>query len=96
MKPIVISNEIKNLLDSVIDSDIALKKANQIRRKKATEYQKAKDEASKLLNKEAGKRDSMADYFFSEEGVLYRGQLFQFDDDGVLSVVDGPLMLEVE
>ncbi|EOG7713455.1 hypothetical protein ACEV90_13350 [Vibrio parahaemolyticus] len=95
MCSITISENIKHLLDNVIDSGNAQKEARQAVVKASQKYQTAQDVISAYLHEEAGKCDQVANHFFTEEGVLYRGQLFQFDDEGELTVVDGPSVVEV-
>ncbi|MET2897029.1 hypothetical protein ABXV22_01740 [Vibrio rotiferianus] len=95
MCSVVISDQIKQLLDNVVNSCELKDKAAKAAREAAIKYQKAQDQVSDFLHEEAGKCDEVANHFFIEEGVLYRGKLFQFDDEGSLNVVDGPSVVEV-
>lgn len=95
MCSITISENIKHLLDNVIDSGEVRNEASKAAGEASRKYQEAQDQVSDFLHEEAGKCDEVANHFFTEEGVLYRGQLFQFDDEGGLTVVDGPSVVEV-
>lgn len=95
MCSIVVSEKIKQLLDNVIDSGEVRNEASKAAREASRKYQEAQDQVSDFLHEEAWKCDEVANHFFIEEGVLYRGKLFQFDDEGALNVVDGPSLVEV-
>ncbi|WP_417585320.1 hypothetical protein [Nitrincola sp.] len=96
MSTLVISPSIKGLLDAVIESGIEQQEALAVAHAKQREHKSAQNQMSDFLHEEASKSDEVADYFFSEAGVLYRGKLFQFDDEGALIVSDGPTLVECE
>ncbi|MER2495320.1 hypothetical protein ABS858_04390 [Vibrio neptunius] len=94
MCSVVISDQIKQLLDNVVDSCELKDEASKAAREASIKYQEAQDQVSDFLHEEARKCCEVANDFFIEEGVLYRGKLFHFDDEGALNVVDGPIVAE--
>lgn len=95
MNTLPVSPDIRRLLNDVTD-----KRNNRI--KHSEEYYAAQSEErqavkslSAYLHELASHSDDIADQFFTEEGVMYQGQLFIFDDEGELFVSTGPSVVEV-
>ncbi|OEE30752.1 hypothetical protein A1QO_15580 [Vibrio genomosp. F10 str. ZF-129] len=96
MKKQSISKEVLQMLDGVVESKATKEKLEQEASAARHEYKKQLEGAANLLHDQASKSDALADQFFTEEGVLYKGQLFLFDDEGALVVGMGPQVIEVE
>lgn len=96
MNKVSISKEILQMLDSVVESKATKEKLNQEASAANHEYRKLLQDVGEHIENRASQSDEIADRFFTEEGVLYKGQLFLFDDDGTLIVSMGPQVIEVE
>lgn len=92
----MISKEILKVLNSVVESKAAKERLAQEASAANHKYKKQLKDVGKFLHEQASQSDEIADHFFTEEGVLYKGQLFLFDDEGELIVCMGPQVIEVE
>ena len=95
MSTMTTSKEILKMLDRVIESKTTTEQLNQEARDANREYRKLLKNVGKNIENRASHSDEIADRFFTEEGVLYKGQLFLFDDEGTLIVSMGPQVIEV-
>lgn len=96
MSKISIPKDILQKLDRVVESKANKEKLTQEASAANHEYRKLLNDVGKFIEAQASQSDEIAEQFFTEEGILYKGQLFAFDDEGAFIVCIGPQVIEVE
>ena len=96
MSSVKVKPDVEMLLSKVNSSILQLKKIKEEERSARSSLVNAINEASNYFHGKASSGDELAEAFFNEEGFVFKGYLYKFDDEGGLTVVDGPLVVEVE